>query len=212
MIMRQTVYVVEDDPGVRKSTVWMLESNGLEFEAYDSGETFLKEVKLNGPSCLILDMHLPGTGRLDVLRAIKTRRELHMPVIMMTGSGNVGLAVECMKLGAEDFLEKPVNHETLLTRVRDGLAQDLTRRVQLEQETTLRRRVAQLTDREREVLQLLCEGKSSKEMAAQLSISIKTVSIHRWHLMKKMQAGNATEAVNLAYRANVISGSVLVAR
>jgi two-component system, LuxR family, response regulator FixJ len=204
MNTQKTVYVVEDDAGVRKAIGWMLECNGLDFEAFESGTAFLRDAKMTGPSCLILDMHLPGIGGIDILKATRLRPDLNCPVIVMTGNGTVVTAVQCMKHGADDFLEKPIDPVSLLVSIHDALARDAARRERELQETTLKKRFDKLTIRERDVLRLLCEGKSSKEMAAKLSISIKTVSIHRWHLMKKMQAGNATEVVNLAYRANAI--------
>jgi FixJ family two-component response regulator len=195
------VYILDDDAGVRKSLGWMLESNGLHFTAYDSAFTFLQEAQANCPSCLILDLQMPGMSGIDVLRHLKTRQDLHMPTIILSGSGSIGAAVESLKLGAHDFLEKPVNHEPLLTWARDALAKDAIYRGQQAREAVLKGRLNQLTDREREVLGLLCEGKSTKEMASKLNISIKTVSIHRWHLMKKMQVSSATEAVRLAHDA-----------
>lgn len=202
MNSEQMVYILDDDVGVRKSLGWMLETCGYAFEAFSTPVEFLNEVKVGCPSCLLLDMNMPGMKGNAVLREITRQPKLCMPVIILTGSGNVAAAVECIKLGALDFLEKPVDHEVLLARLRYALASDAARREKDSETASLRRRVALLTDREREVLNFLCEGKSTKEMASRLSISTKTVSIHRWHLMKKMQVGSATEAVRLAHDAH----------
>jgi len=196
------VYIVDDDAGVRRSLGWMLTANGLQFTAFESGAAFLDQVNADCPSCVILDMYMPGPRGIEVLRKMKDSPALSMPAIILTGSGAVHEAVECMKLGARDFLEKPVDHKVLLEKVLDCLAADVEHRASAMQQAALKGRVEKLTEREKKVLQLLCEGKSSKEMAAKLHISVKTVSIHRWHLMKKMQVGSATEAVCLAFLVN----------
>jgi two-component system response regulator FixJ len=202
MNTQSMVYIVDDDAGVRRSLGWMLSTHHLQFTTFESGTAFLDEAIVDCPSCVILDMHLPGPDGIEVLRKIKETPALAMPAIILTGSSAVSEAVESMKLGAREFLEKPVDHKILLEKVRECLAMDAEHRASTKRQAALKSRADKLTDREKEVLRLLCEGKSSKEMAAKLNISVKTVSIHRWHLMKKMQVGSATEAVRVAYDAH----------
>jgi two-component system response regulator FixJ len=195
------VHIVEDDDGLRRSLLWLMGSNGIPSTGYGSATAFLDSAQVKGPSCLLLDMHLPVMSGLEMLRQMTHRPELSMPVIVMTATGVVGEAVECIKLGARDFLEKPVDPVLLLAMVNTELARDALARAKSSQQATARELLEKLTEREREILQLLCAGNSTKQMAAKLNISAKTVSIHRWHLMKKMQVGSATEAVHLAYSA-----------
>jgi len=197
------VYVLEDDSAVAKSIAWLLQANELDTTLFNHPATFLDNAKVNCPSCLLLDLQMPGMGGLELLKQISLRPELSMPTIILTGSGTVTAAVESMKLGVYDFLEKPIDHEILLQSVRESLACDAVNRDETTRKTALKQRVDRLTDREREILELMSLGNSSKEMAVMLHISIKTVSIHRWHLMKKLQVASATEAVHLAFRAFV---------
>jgi two-component system response regulator FixJ len=196
-----TVHILDDDRSIRKSLSWMLENAGLHSTAHASPAEFLKDISVSGPSCLILDMHMPGMSGLEVLQELAVRPGLQMPTIVLTGAGTINIAVESLKAGAFDFLEKPVDPTTLLAKVRDALARDTTERALEDTRAALQKKIDQLTDREQEVLALLCEGKSSKQIGEQLNISMKTVSIHRWHLMKKMQVGSATEAVKIAFQA-----------
>jgi two-component system response regulator FixJ len=197
----QMVYVLDDDEGVRKSLQWLFEANGLRSTGFETPGEFLAEAEPDCPSCLILDMNLTQSNGSAVLREIRARPQLMMPVICLSGVGTVAIAVESMRLGARDFLEKPIDHELMLHKVREALDADAAQRQRIAHAASLKQRIDLLTEREREVLALLREGKSSKEMAVALKISVKTVSIHRWHLMKKMQASNATEAANIAHHA-----------
>jgi FixJ family two-component response regulator len=198
MSEQQMVHIVDDDESVRKSLAWILESANLPFTEYSSGYEFLDEAKANVPSCLILDLQMPELSGIDVLKMMKVSPRLTMPVVVLTGTGSVVTAVQSMRLGVHDFLEKPVDHETLLAKVREALTLDKTRRAHEAEVSGIKSRVALLTGREREVLQFICGGKSNKQIAAALGISIKTVTIHRWHMMKKMQANTATELMLLA--------------
>ncbi len=195
------IYIVDDDAGFRKSLVWMLENEKLTCCAVESAAEFLSLSKANCPSCLILDMYMPGMAGMELLNEMSTRPGLLMPVIVLTGVGSIASAVQSMKLGARDFLEKPIDHQDLLQKVHQALASDAAHRERADQMSEMRQRISQLTQRERQVLKLLCEGNSSKQMGLKLNISAKTISIHRWHLMKKMGAASATEAVQFALRA-----------
>jgi two-component system response regulator FixJ len=196
------VYVVDDDASVRKSMAWMFRMAGLLCETFESGDEFLRQADATRPTCLVLDMHLPGMGGVEVLRQLQGRPDLAMPVIIVTGKGDVPTAVQCLKMGVHDFLEKPVDHDVMLAKIRECHAADAARRADDAEHADARSRLRQLTERERDVMQLICTGHSTKQIAARLGISDKTVSVHRWHLMKKLQAGSATEVVHIAHRAH----------
>jgi len=195
------VYILDDDAGVRKSLAWVLESAGFQCDVYGSASVFLNEAQVLCPSCLILDMHMPNMTGLDVLKEIRNRPDLSMPTMLLSAANTVTTVVDCLKAGACDFLEKPIDPQILLEKVRELHGRDTANRAHTVRRTAMKQRLDQLTDREREVLGLLCEGNSTKQMAQKLNISIKTVSIHRWHLMKKMQVSSATEAIHLALSA-----------
>ncbi len=195
------VHIIDDDPSVRKSLSWMLESTELEFQTYASAGDFLEDADVNGPSCLILDMELPGMTGMELLEQLQGRPELAMPVMVLTGAGSIAMAVTAMQLGARDFVQKPIDPAGMLAKIRKLVAIDAVRREALAKPIAAKRLLAQLTHREREVLELLCEGKSTKQMALILQISGKTISIHRGRLLKKMQVSSATELVQLVLRA-----------
>ena len=195
------VYILDDDAGVRKSLAWVLESAGFQCDVYGSASVFLNEAQVLCPSCLILDMHMPNMTGLDVLKEIRNRPDLSMPTMILSAADTVTTVVDCLKAGACDFLEKPIDPPLLLKKVTHLIDQDTVSRAEGALRNAMQQRVDHLTDREREVLGLLCEGNSTKQMAQKLNISIKTVSIHRWHLMKKMQVSSATEAIHLALSA-----------
>jgi len=195
------VYILDDDVGVRKSLAWVLGSAGFQCAVYGSASVFLNEAQVRCPSCLILDMHMPNMTGLDVLKEIRNRPDLSMPTMILSAADTVTTVVDCLKAGACDFLEKPIDPPLLLKKVTHLIDQDTVSRAEGALRNAMQQRVDHLTDREREVLGLLCEGNSTKQMAQKLNISIKTVSIHRWHLMKKMQVSSATEAIHLALSA-----------
>jgi FixJ family two-component response regulator len=196
------IYVIDDDPEVRRSLGWMLEGTGAQFAAYESAEAFLNDVRIDGPSCVILDMRLGGMSGLELLNAMRTHADLLMPVIVLTGSGDIATAVQCMKLGVREFFEKPVRGDLLLAAVGECLESDGVRRALATQQARYNSLLSQLTRRERDVLDHICRGESSKQIGIELKISIKTVENHRWHLMKKLQVSNAAEAVHFAHLAN----------
>jgi FixJ family two-component response regulator len=199
MKTEQIIYVLDDDASVCKYLAAMFEAAGLRCVTFESGAAFLAEAQVNRPSCLILDLHLSQMSGVDVLLEMDARQIKSMPVIVLSGTGNVSVAVQSMKLGVHDFLEKPVDHKLLLAKVREALLIDMASRAQATRRSIVQARLDRLTDREREVLRLLCEGKSSKQMSTLLKISVKTVAIHRWHMMKKMEASSATEAVHMVH-------------
>jgi FixJ family two-component response regulator len=199
------VYVVDDDPGMRKSLGRVMESAQLAVKLYESADQFLADYTAMKPpppsAMLVLDMQMPGMHGVELLRSLR-QQNVHLPVVVVTGTGTVPIAVESMKLGVVDFLEKPVDHRTLLNRVEQGLARDAARRVEITEANSIRQRLTQLTAREREVLELIIRGRSNKQIAMDLDISIKTVAIHRANVMSKSGAVNTADLVRMSMIAN----------
>jgi len=191
-----TIYVVDDDEGVRDSLAALLEADGFRVAAYASAEAFLKRGPIDGHACLLADVRMPGMDGLELLGRLADQRSV-MPVIMITGHGDVPMAVRAMKLGAVDFIEKPFDPEVILASVRDAL-RAASARPSAGGNEEVRRRLQQLTPREHDVLEHLVVGRSNKEVALQLGISPRTVEIHRARLMEKMQAENLAQLVRMA--------------
>jgi FixJ family two-component response regulator len=198
MSSKHHVYVLDDDDSVRESLGWTLKANGLDCTLYASAEEFLAEVSVDCPSCLILDLQLGNSDGMMVQRYVTQQTRLSMPVIILSATATVAHAVECTKRGAVDVLEKPADPSILLERVRQALERHGEIRQRRSEQSVIDKRVGTLTDREREVLGLLCQGKSSKEMASALKISQKTIAIHRGHVLRKLDASSSTDAVRLA--------------
>lgn len=189
-----TVFIVDDDPGFCKSLVWLVESVGLRAACYPSARQFLDAYDPSRPGCLVLDMRMPEMGGLDLLDEFSAR-DIHIPVIVVTAYGDVPAAVRAMKSGAVDFLEKPFSHEILLGRIQQCLEEDQQRRRKQAVSVEIEQRLSLLTPRQREVMDLVVTGKSSKEIALQLCISPKTVDNHRIKLMKKIQVVNVAHLI-----------------
>lgn len=196
MNLDPTVFVVDDDPDMRNSLRWLLESIGLRVETFAAAEEFLETYTADRPGCLVLDVRMPGIGGLRLLEQL-AEAGLPLPVILLTGHGEIAMAVQALKTGAFDFLEKPVPHQQILDRVRDALAVDRERRSRAAKRAAFSDRLAQLTQRECEVLNRMVEGESSKEIALALDISDRTVEKHRERLMYKMQARSAAHLIRL---------------
>jgi FixJ family two-component response regulator len=191
-----TIFVVDDDQRVRDSLRWLLESVNLPVETYGSAEDFLHACAPHRHGCLILDIRMPRISGLQ-LQDILIERGIRLPIIMVTGHGDVPTAVRAMQKGAVDFLEKPFNDQVLLDRIHTVLATDAQRQ---EGETARReilKRMDALTLREREVLEAVVSGKSNKRIATDLDISIKTVEVHRARGMAKMAAKSVAELTTL---------------
>lgn len=189
-----TVFIVDDDSNFSKSLVWLVESVGLRAECYRSAREFLGAYDPSRPGCLVLDMRMPEMGGLDLLDEFSAR-DIHIPVIVVTAYGDVPTAVRAMKSGAVDFLEKPFSHEILLSRIQQCLEEDQQRRRKQAVSAEIEQRLSLLTPRQREVMDLVVAGKSSKEIALQFCISPKTVENHRIKLMKKMQVSNVVRLI-----------------
>jgi FixJ family two-component response regulator len=192
------IHLVDDDPGVRSSLAWAFAPANLPFMAHATPEEFLSHCKPDEPGCLILDLHLERTHGLPFLRQLRANGCCKLPVIVVTGTGDVPSAVQCMKLGVVEFLEKPVDPAVLIALARDALAADATRIKAEADSAEIDRRFESLTFRERELVPLICSGLSSKQIAGKLNLSVRTVMNHRAHLLEKVRAENTADLVRLA--------------
>ena len=190
------VFIVDDDEAVRASLRLLLKSVGIAATALGSAHEFLARHDASQPSCLLLDIRMPGMSGLELQQALNLRGQI-IPVIFITGHGDVPMAVEAMKNGASDFLQKPFRDQELIDRVQLALAKDKENRVALSQHSKIRAHLESLTPREREVMDLMTRGKPNKVMAADLGISQRTVEIHRARVMEKMEASSLAQAVRI---------------
>jgi len=193
----KTVLVVDDDTDVRDSLRALLESVGFQVRDFDSGKKLLAEPALKDAGCLIADIRMPDMDGLTLQEELASQK-IGLPVIIITGHGDVPLAVRAMKAGALDFIEKPFDDELLLASVKRALALSPQSRNQAHLAQAAEQHVAQLTARERQVLEQLVAGHSNKVIAYELDISPRTVEIHRAHLMEKMQAKSVSDLVRMA--------------
>jgi two-component system, LuxR family, response regulator FixJ len=197
------VYVIDDDPAMRDSLEFLLDSAGFSVRLFDSAQSFLDELANLDAGCVLTDVRMPGIDGMELLRKLNSGAR-KLPVIVMTGHGDVPLAVEAMKLGALDFLEKPFDDDRLIGMIETALAQNETDSKSEAQSADMAARVASLTQRERQVMQGLVTGQSNKTIAREYDISPRTVEVYRANVMTKMQAGNLSELVRFAIRAGVI--------
>jgi FixJ family two-component response regulator len=194
--MTPKVMVVDDDAGVRNAMRVLLKSVGLESALYASAQEFLEGYESTQPGCLLLDIRMPGMSGLDLQQQLNLRGAV-IPVIFMTGHGDIPMAVEAMQHGAFDFLQKPFRDQDLLDRVQRALSRDTENRSRLRHTDRIRERLASLSPREREVLNLVTQGKANKMVASDLGVSQRTVEIHRAHVMQKMEASSLAELVRM---------------
>ena len=203
--MMRSVYIVDDDDPVRLSLQMLLQQiPGLIVRGYASGDAFLAAIDAEDRGVLLLDFHMPGTTGLDVLRALQPKRE-RFATIMLTGRGDVGIAVQAMKIGALDFLEKPYDPDQLIEVVDAAFCRfedDCVRNARVED---ARSRVATLSPREREVLLGLIEGRANKVIAHDLDLSPRTVEIYRANMMEKLDVASLSEALRLAFAAGLVT-------
>jgi FixJ family two-component response regulator len=191
-----TVFVVDDDEGVRSALALLLKSMGQPAATYASAADFLADYDAERPGCALLDVRMPGMSGLELQDELN-RRGVVLPVIFITGHGDVPMAVEAMQRGAFDFLQKPFGDDDLAERIRRALARDRELRAAIGEKSQIRARLARLTPRERQVLELVASGKPNKVMAAELGVSQRTVEIHRAHVMKKMGASSLAQLVRM---------------
>jgi RNA polymerase sigma factor (sigma-70 family) len=193
------VFVVDDDPLIRASIQGLLKSANLQSESFETAEQFLKRGRWDGPSCLILDVSLPGMSGLDFQAQLRNAG-LQIPIIFVTGHGDIPMTVKAMKLGATEFLTKPFNDQELLDAIEQALARDCIHRKEQSEISRLRARLDKLTPREREVMKLVVSGMLNKQIAAELGTSEITIKVHRARVMRKMQAGSLAELVKITER------------
>lgn len=192
-----TVFLVDDDAAVRDSLSLLIESVGLVAKAYASAEAFLADLGPEAHGCVVLDLHMPGMGGIR-LQEEMARRGIRLPIIFLTGYGDIPTSVKAIKTGAVDFLTKPVAGEVLASAIASALALDEQQRADGDRNSSAAARLASLTEREQEVMTMAIEGLCNKEIAKRLGISHRTVEIHKAHVMKKTGAANLIELTRIA--------------
>jgi len=191
------VIVVDDDPSVRRSTERLLRSDGLNVQTFASAGEFLDHPRPAGPACLVLDVRMPGLSGMDLQREL-TQAAVHIPIIFVTGHGDIPMTVRAMKAGAVEFLTKPFRSRTLLDAVHAALERDRVAQKARSENEELRQRYEQLTPREREVMPLVVAGLLNKQVAGELATTERTIKFHRAHIMQKMRADSLAGLVRMA--------------
>lgn len=194
--VRPSIFVVDDDSAVRDSLKLLLRSVGQAVETFGSGQEFLDGYNDDRAGCLVLDIRMPGMSGLELQQKLNERHSI-LPIIFITGHGDVPMAVEAMQAGAVDFIQKPFRDQDLIDRINQALEKDNNNRAALGERNDIRRRLETLTPREREVLDLVVHGKANKVIAGDLKLSQRTVEIHRARVMEKMQASSLAHLVRM---------------
>jgi FixJ family two-component response regulator len=196
---RSTVIVVDDDPEMREALGGLLRSVGLQVQLLPSVPEFLKSAPPDGPTCLVLDVRLPGQSGLDFQRELAAAN-VRLPIIFITGHGDIPMSVQAMKGGALEFLTKPFRHQDLLDAIQLGLARDRAQRAEEKALAALRERFEMLSPRERQVMAEVVKGRLNKQIANDIGISEITVKVHRGQVMRKMKASSLPDLVRMAER------------
>jgi len=190
------VFVVDDDPSVRSSLKFLISSEGLHVESFDSADSFLRRKPPDAPTCLVLDVRLRGLSGLDFQRELAAKN-IRIPIVFITGHGDIPMTVRAMKAGAIEFLTKPFRDQDLLDAVRIALERDRARREQEKEVADLQQRFKSLTPREQEVISMVASGMLNKQIAGQLGVAENTVKVHRSRAMEKMHAQSFAELVRM---------------
>ena len=198
------IAIVDDDPSVRKGLERLIRSAGWKAVTFASAQEFLDRPRTEAPSCLVLDLQLPGLSGLDLQKRM-AEAGLAIPIVFLTGHGNIPASVQAMKAGAMEFLTKPVNDEDLFKAIREALERDRRTRQQHADRRELRDRYESLTAREQEVMQQVISGLLNKQIAAELTITEDTVKFHRGHIMRKMRADSLADLVRMAEKLGIRS-------
>jgi FixJ family two-component response regulator len=196
------VFVVDDDPSVRRAIKRLVESVGLRVETFGSAQEFLRSERPDSASCMVLDIRLPGISGLDFQREL-AKAGIHIAVVFITGHGDIPMTVRAMKAGAVEFLTKPFRDQDLLDAIQQGLERDRTRRAQEAEVAALRERLESLTPREREVLPWVASGLPNKQIADAVGASEATIKVHRSQLMRKMGAPSLADLVRMAEKIGI---------
>lgn len=196
VLTQATVFVVDDDPAMCESLCWLIESIGLKARSFASAAEFLNEYDPNRPGCLVTDVRMPGMSGLELHARLAEKRS-PLPVLLITGHGDVPMAVRALKNGAFDFLEKPFNDQALLERIQQAILQDHQQRERNRNNQQFQAKLATLTPRERQVLDLVVQARLNKQIAALLELSEKTIETHRANVMRKMKVATVVELVRM---------------
>jgi FixJ family two-component response regulator len=197
-----TIFVVDDDPSVRRSTERLVCSMGFNVQTFASAKEFRDRARVEGPACLVLDVHLPGVSGLDLQREL-AQAGVHVPIIFITGRGSIPMSVRAMKEGAVEFLTKPTRSRDLLAAIRAAIERDRGSHQARLEAGALRERYERLTPREREVLAFVIAGLLNKQIAGELATTERTIKFHRAHIMEKMEADSVAELVRMAERLGI---------
>jgi two-component system response regulator FixJ len=207
MTDRRLIHIIDDEESVRRSASFMLKTSGFAVETWASGVAFLKEVRHTTPGCILLDVRMPELDGLEVQQALN-ERGVGMPVIVLTGHGDISIAVRAMKAGAVDFLEKPFEKSVLLDAIEMAFARLQDSNVKATRASAAEVAIAALTQRERQVLDGLAQGLPNKTIAYDLGISPRTVEVHRANLMSKLAVRSLSDALRIAFAAGLGTGEV----
>jgi FixJ family two-component response regulator len=196
------VFVIDDDPSVREALAGLLRSVGLNVFSFGSTQEFLQSERADAPGCLVLDVRLPGRSGLDFQREL-AQTGIHLPIVFITGHGDIPMSVRAIKAGAIEFLPKPFHDQELLDAIQLGIERDRARRREAAALADLQQRFDSLTPREREIMALVVTGRMNKQIAADLEVSEITVKVHRGQVMRKMRAKSLAELVRMADRLDI---------
>ena len=197
------VFIVDDDLSVRRSTERLVQAAGLKVQTFTSAKEFLKSARFEGPACLVLDVRMPGLSGMDLQQEL-TQSGIQIPIIFITGHGDIPMSVRAMKAGAVEFLTKPFRSRGLLDAIRAALERDRSAHKERSEAGELRQRYEQLTPREREVMALVAAGLLNKQVAGELATTERTIKFHRAHIMQKMHAESLADLVRMAEKLGAV--------